>query len=311
MTRKEAERQTRQADALRALGFTQDEAEQLRRISMTLQRWFERECGDSNQYGSWAIERDENGDGPPYLVHHHYRHGNGKDSVTRTRIPDREAGARKRLAAILDARNGRVLLTPSGRPLTEGERSGLLSAYIQSDPRVVALYLIRPGDVPEGCEVGSYYTRGVCVYCREGTMHGNNTRVFRDGETLDCGHVLITPEDTAATGTGGTGYGLSPDGRAHCYLCCHVRDLEVMDARGRVDAYLSSDGRTITNWPGGILAFVTREWETPAGGFCGRTRITRVWARDTHGRMWHGRGPGRGMYLRLHRSRDKRGRGQR
>lgn len=127
-------------------------------------------------------------------------------------------------------------------------------------------------------------------------------RTPRDGETLDCGHVLSRVDTSMA------GYGRDHDGHTHCYTCCHVRDLERMDATGELTGYLSCDGRTVTNWPGGVLAFVTHEWETPAGGFCGRTKITRVWARDTHGRMWHGRGPGRGMYLRLHRSRDKRGR---
>ena len=51
-------------------GVTLDEALALRRISMTLQRWHELECGDSNNYGSWAIERDDNGDGPPFMVYH-------------------------------------------------------------------------------------------------------------------------------------------------------------------------------------------------------------------------------------------------
>lgn len=161
MTRKEAERQTRQADTLRALGFTVDEAEALRRISMTLQRWFERECGDSNQYGSWAIERDDNGDGPPYLVHHHYAHGQGKDTVTRTRIPDRETGARKRLVAIIKARNERGKCHPAECGCSYCVP---VSAYIQSDPRGAALYIIRLGDVPDGADVNSYYTRGVCVY---------------------------------------------------------------------------------------------------------------------------------------------------
>lgn len=34
-----------------------DDALALRRISMTLQRWHELECGDSNNYGAWAIVR--------------------------------------------------------------------------------------------------------------------------------------------------------------------------------------------------------------------------------------------------------------
>lgn len=39
-----------------------------------------------------------------------------------------------------------------------------LSYYIQSDPRGASLYIIRPGDVPEGASVGGYYSRGICVY---------------------------------------------------------------------------------------------------------------------------------------------------
>lgn len=154
MNRREAERLTRQQDTLRALGFTQDEAESLRRISMTLQRWHELECGDGNGYGSWAIERDDNGDGPPFMVHHHYRHGDGNDTVSKTRVPDRETGAKKRLAAILKARNER-------KPNQARYR---LAAFIQTDPRGAALYIIRPGDVPEGGDVSACYSRGICVY---------------------------------------------------------------------------------------------------------------------------------------------------
>lgn len=42
-----------------ALGFTSDEAWRLRRISRTLHRWAEAECGESNDYCSWSIERAE------------------------------------------------------------------------------------------------------------------------------------------------------------------------------------------------------------------------------------------------------------
>ena len=55
MTRKEAERQAHMFRALDTLGFTRTEAEQLRRISMTLHRWHELECGTDRG----AIERDE------------------------------------------------------------------------------------------------------------------------------------------------------------------------------------------------------------------------------------------------------------
>ena len=145
MTKSEAFRQTEQSNRLMSLGFSYAETETLRRISMTLHRWFELECGDSNTYGSWAIERDDNGDGKPFLVHHHYNHGNGKDTVSRTPIADRERGAIKRLKAIL-----------ASYPT--------LTFYVQGDPRGAALYIIRPGDVPEGKDINGYYNRGICVY---------------------------------------------------------------------------------------------------------------------------------------------------
>ncbi len=140
MTRKEAMRQTIQADNLRSLGFTQDEAEKLRRISMTLRRWHEMECGTDNG----CIERDE-ATGKTFWL----------NAMTGRRFPtpDRETGARKRLAAIMEARALRV----GGGHVT-------LTAYIQTDPRGAALYILRPGDVPEGKEPESYYSRGLCVY---------------------------------------------------------------------------------------------------------------------------------------------------
>ena len=140
MTRVEAMRQTMQEDTLRRLGFTQEEAEKLRRISMTLHRWHERECG----VDGGCIERDE-ATGKAFWL----------NSMTGRRRPiqDRETGARKRLAAILATRNART---------TGAEWH--LTAYVQTDPRGAALYVLRPGDVPEGKDADAYYSRGLCVY---------------------------------------------------------------------------------------------------------------------------------------------------
>lgn len=140
MTKHERENRHRTYNALQALGFTFDECEKLRRISMTLHRWHELECGNSNNWASWAIERDEETD-IPYLVTHHYN----QNKPTRRRVADRETGAKKRLAAILESKPG-------------------ISAYIQGDPRGAALYILRPGDIPEGAEPMSHYHRGICVY---------------------------------------------------------------------------------------------------------------------------------------------------
>jgi len=129
---------------LQSVGFSADDAAALRRISMTLQRWYELECGNGNDRGSWAIERDDNGDGPAFMVHHHYLHGRGKDYTTRTKIADRERGALNRLAAIM-------------------KNYPTLSHYVQTDPRGASLYILRPGDVPAGEKAESYYSRGIVV----------------------------------------------------------------------------------------------------------------------------------------------------
>lgn len=156
MTKREALRQTHQENTLLALGFTRAEAEQLRRISMTLHRWAEQECGD----GHGCIERDE-ATGKP-----HWRHAS---TMRKFPVADREAGAMRRLKGIIVDRNNRALAAIPLTNLQREQRAGRtgfdpLHYYIQGDPRGAALYIIRPGDVPEGKDVNSYYTRGICVY---------------------------------------------------------------------------------------------------------------------------------------------------
>jgi hypothetical protein len=150
VNRREAERLTHQADTLRALGFTSEETESLRRISMTLRRWHEMECGD----GNGVIERDET-TGRTYWRNANARYVDPRDPRACRPIPDRETGAKKRLAGILQDRNARML------PLQSPDK---LTAYIQGDPRGAALHILRPGDVPEGKDAGAYYSRGICVY---------------------------------------------------------------------------------------------------------------------------------------------------
>lgn len=160
MTKREAMRLTHQENVLMSLGFTQDEAEALRRISMTLQRWHELECGTGNGQTTHSVERENaDGTGRPFLRTQFPTHNGYHDS--RRPIPDRETGAKKRLAAIIGQRNGRPAIKGGRLNAAPG---GKLSAYIQTDPRGAALYILRPGDVPAGGDVGAYYSRGVCVY---------------------------------------------------------------------------------------------------------------------------------------------------
>lgn len=148
MNKREAERLTRQIDTLQGMGFTRDECDKLRRISMALRRWHEMECG----INGGRVERDEVTDKPYWVSEWGGQWSTGKRC--RTPIADRERGALKRLAAIVAARNASL------------PKMGLapVSTYIQGDPRGAALYILRPGDVPEGADVGAYYSRGICVY---------------------------------------------------------------------------------------------------------------------------------------------------
>ena len=154
MTKREFERLARQVEVLCGLGFTRDEADKLRRISMTLRRWHELECGD----GNGCIERDEKSGKAFYL---------NANSGRRYPIADRETGALNRLSAIVRARNfrdGTVAreIVAAGDTIPNLRRG--LSAYIQSDPRGAALYILRPGDIPDGQTADACYSRGICVY---------------------------------------------------------------------------------------------------------------------------------------------------
>lgn len=104
----------------------------LRRVAMTLHRWHELECGTD----TGAVERDETTSKTYWY-----------NAMTGRRSPcnDRETGALKRLAHIM-------------------ARYPALSYYVQGDPRGAAVYILRPGDVPEGANVDSYYSRGIAVY---------------------------------------------------------------------------------------------------------------------------------------------------
>ena len=116
---------------LRDIGISCDDATALRRISMMLHRWHELECGIDNG----CVERDET-TGKAYWLNSY--------SGKRSPIADRETPALKRLAKIM-----------AGYPT--------LGFYVQGDPRGAALYILRPGDVPAGCDADAYYSRGIVV----------------------------------------------------------------------------------------------------------------------------------------------------
>ena len=92
-----------------------DDAKTLRRAELTLRRWAELECGDGDNYKSWAIERDETTQKPFMVTHFH----DGK--VHRRAIPDREDGALRRVEELCIRRG--------------------LHYFHQTDPRGCSLYV--------------------------------------------------------------------------------------------------------------------------------------------------------------------------
>lgn len=70
--------------------------------------------------------------------------------------------------------------------------------------------------------------------------------------TLDCGH----PPAPQTDGSCGTGYGKDNQGRTHCYECCAAQDRAYLLGHDRFAGYLSSDGKSLTNWPGSVLGKV-------------------------------------------------------
>lgn len=134
MTRNNAIRLNAMYDRLQALGVSYEHADTLRRIAMTLHRWHELECGTD----AGVIERDQS-TGIPYWYNSRARYVQANDPRCYTRIPDRESGTLKRLAA-----------TMANYPD--------LAYYVQTDPRGLPLYIGRREDMNEAT-----YNNGVGV----------------------------------------------------------------------------------------------------------------------------------------------------
>ena len=110
------------------LGISSEHADILRRAQLTLRTWGERECNGE-------IERDEK-TGKTYT----YNQFNSR----RYRTRDNETGALRRVDDVMTH-------YPD------------LLAYHQGDPRGCALYIVKKSDIPEGADIGAYYSRGYAV----------------------------------------------------------------------------------------------------------------------------------------------------
>ena len=117
---------------------------------------------------------------------------------------------------------------------------------------------------------------------------------------LDCGHEP-TP------GKFSTGSATDHAGRTMCYPCAdsaQAADMATLGTR-RISLYLSSDGKNITTWTGGVMARVTEHGASNRAGFYGSS-IHYIRARDVDGVMWFGKNGGPGMSITLTRAKVSR-----
>jgi hypothetical protein len=125
---------------------------------------------------------------------------------------------------------------------------------------------------------------------------------------VDCGHVanpdfFLVPDwrkyaDTPGKGvTGFPGYGTDKDGKRLCYACIGRNEIESLRTENKIVAYLASDNKTVTNWPGTKLGTVTYV-NVPKAARKVFVRVT-----DVHGGLWYGQGPAEsGTYVSLRKA---------
>lgn len=128
-------------DRMTNLGFTHAETGALLKAERALSRWAELECGISDANRSVSVYRDEDTGRPFYRIE--YRVGNEWKTNTQPKR-DTEKAALQTVERILADKPG-------------------FSAYHQTDPRGVSLYLIRPGDIDAGEDVRRLYNRGLAM----------------------------------------------------------------------------------------------------------------------------------------------------
>jgi hypothetical protein len=128
-------------DTLCNLGFALGDVGTLLSVERGLQRWHELECGTGDDRVSVSVERDEATGKPMRRVQYMGRDGKWIDRKTPCR--DMEKANLRRLSRVMEGKAVR--------------------AYVQGDPRGCALYILRPGDVPEGGDPNAYYSRGIPV----------------------------------------------------------------------------------------------------------------------------------------------------
>jgi hypothetical protein len=124
---------------------------------------------------------------------------------------------------------------------------------------------------------------------------GEGEPIIGQPPMLECGHASAE-------------FGRKPDGARLCYPCCLAADVALLaDPETRTfTGYLSSDGKHITNWPGGVLMIVTRWKDTRQTIGRYRGPLRHVWTKTPDGRTWYGKGSGTGMIITLRQTKGGR-----
>ncbi len=137
MNKTQKQNLTRLENNLCRMGINLTDVRHLLRIERALHRWHELECGTERG----AIERDEK-TGRPWFRREVTNRTSGTH-VVKWIVRDMEKSNLKALAGLM--------------------KSYLhLEAYVQTDPRGCALYILRKADLA-GADINSCYTRGVAV----------------------------------------------------------------------------------------------------------------------------------------------------
>lgn len=110
--------------------------------------------------------------------------------------------------------------------------------------------------------------------------------------TITCDNC--TAEIIRSNGMVGVGYGITPDGKRHCYACCAENDRAAMVRDGRITLYLTSSptrrADKVTNWPGSLSFRV--EWSKAGRSGFGGDSVSAYFV-GPDGALWLARQQGR------------------
>src|SRR5688500_16004336 len=89
---------------------------------------------------------------------------------------------------------------------------------------------------------------------------------------------------------GASGYARTREGLHLCYACADAQQREELKDRSKpFFAYVSSDGKNITTWTGGVLMRITQSWPcklTRQSWTHSQSSYKSIRATDMHGGKW-------------------------